>query len=166
MARAALAIASVFRETGFPRGGQGPGLRCHPTRPGLDVEDFLETRNASRRTNPRLPGPLHDTFLDRRALHDLDARGILKLRSDHEHTQHVFVLRSFMMNTPLVGRSITRATFQTFRPCVAPRLSTHQCPPTEVKVTLIQPPGKAVKGKSPDALVYPVRAQQNALLLL
>jgi hypothetical protein len=36
----------------------------------------------------------------------------------------------------------------------------------EVKVALIPPPGKAVKVKSPDALVYPVRAQHNALLLL
>jgi hypothetical protein len=35
-----------------------------------------------------------------------------------------------------------------------------------VKVALIQPPGKAVKVKRPDALVYPVRAQHNALLLL
>jgi hypothetical protein len=30
-----------------------------------------------------------------------------------------------------------------------------------VKVALIPPPGTAVKVKSPDALVYPVRAQHN-----
>jgi hypothetical protein len=38
--------------------------------------------------------------------------------------------------------------------------------PTEVKVTLIPPPGKAIKFKSPDALVYPVPARHNDLLLL
>ena len=38
--------------------------------------------------------------------------------------------------------------------------------PTEVKVTLIPPPGKAIKVKNPDALVYPVPAQRNDLLLL
>jgi hypothetical protein len=32
-------------------------------------------------------------------------------------------------------------------------------------VTLIPPPGKAIKVKNPDALVYPVPAQHNDLLL-
>jgi hypothetical protein len=38
--------------------------------------------------------------------------------------------------------------------------------PREVKATLIPPPGKATETKSTDALVRPVPARSNDLLLL
>src|SRR3954451_9708473 len=87
--------------------------------------------NASRRTIPRLPGPLHEVLLDRRVPHDLDAGGILQLQSDHRKYE-TRIRASFACDehAPVSPVASPEQTFQTYRPCVAPpsSTSTHQCP--------------------------------------
>src|SRR3954469_1202585 len=56
-----------------------PPNRIWAGRPGHQWKPW----SASRRTIPRLPGPLHENLSDRRAPHDWDAGGILPLRPDH-----------------------------------------------------------------------------------
>ena len=111
-------------------------------------------RNASRRTIPRLLGPLHENLLDRRVPHDLDAGGILQLRSDYRKYE-TRIRASFACDEhALVSPAASpEQIFRTHLPCVAPPSFCASMSPTEVKVTLIPPPGKAIKDKSPDALV-------------
>jgi hypothetical protein len=100
-------------------------------------------QNGSRRTIPRLLGPLRDNFLDRGAPHDLDAIGILQRRSDHQkyetRTRASFAYDARALVSPAAS---PEQTFRTHRPCVAPPFFCASMSPTEVKVTLIPPPGR------------------------
>ncbi len=100
-------------------------------------------QNGSRRTIPRLLGPLRDNFLDRRAPHDLDAIGILQLRSDHQkyetRTRASFAYDARALVSPAAS---PEQTFRTHRPRVAPLFFCASMSPTEVKVTLIPPSGR------------------------
>jgi len=78
-------------------------------------------RNASRRTIPRLPGPLHANLLDRRVPHDLDAGGILQLRSDYR-TYETRIRASFACDEhELVSPAASpEQIFRMHLPCVPP----------------------------------------------
>ena len=74
------------------------------------------------------------------------------------NTKHVFVLRALVMNTHLFRPQHHQSKFSGRVVHVQPHLlSTRQCLPPEVNVTLIPPPGKAVRVKNPGAPAGPGR---------
>ena len=84
------------------RPSAGPGLRCHPTRPGLDVRDIRGNRGTLR------DEPFRGCLGLFTKISWIDGRRMIGMQKAFcsfdpiiRHTKHVFVLRSLMMNTHL-----------------------------------------------------------------